>query len=84
MYKNISYHGSGISQVKSHAKCHKEDSKQLKFGIKKQTSVLRKKLELTSENQVVRIIQALLSAENNYSFSSAASYSSRFQIFADS
>ena len=45
--KTFHIDGSGISQIKSHAKCHKEDSKQLKFRIETQTAVLQKNLKLT-------------------------------------
>ena len=73
--------------MKSHAKCHKEDSRQQKFRVENQTAVLQKRIELSLENQVVKakILQTLHFAENNYSFSSAATDSERFQImFLDS
>ena len=85
--KTFHIDGSGIPQVKSHAKYPEEGPKQLKLGIKKQTAVLQKKLELTLENQVVKaeILQALNFGENNYSFFNAASDSVRFEMmFSDS
>ena len=85
--KRFQIDDNGLSQVKSHAKCHKEDPRQQKFRVENQTAVLQKRIELSPENQVVKaeILQALHFAENTYSFSSAATDSERFQImFPDS
>ena len=66
--KTFHIDGSGISQVKSHAKFPKEDLKQLKFEIEKQTALSQKHSELTLEDLVVnaKILQAMHFAENNY------------------
>ena len=75
--KTFHIDGSGISQVKSHVKCRKRGPKQLFWKI----------LKLTPEDQVAKgeIFQALHFAEDNYSFSSAASGSVRFEMmFPDS
>ena len=52
--------GSGVSQVKSHAKTHKEDRNQFKLRIDRQTVSLQKSLEVCSEDKVIQaeILQA--------------------------
>ena len=85
--KRFQIDDSGLAQVKSHAKCHKKDPRQLQFVFENEATVMQKRIRLSSEDQVVKseILQALHYAESNYSFASAATDSARFKImFPDS
>ena len=83
--------GSGISQVKSHDKCHKSKvhNNQRTFVVRNGQTLLEPKetLFLSPEDQVVKveILQALHFVCSNYSFASAQSENERFSaIFPDS
>ena len=82
--------GSGIAQVRSHAKCHKKEfSTQRTFVTQNGESVLspKQKITLSPEDQVVNaeILQALQFADCNYSFASAKTDADRFRkMFPDS
>ena len=85
--KRFQIDGSGLAQVKSHAKCHKEDRRPFQFVIENEAAVMQKRIRLSPEDQVVKseILQALHYAERNYSFASATTDSARFKIvFPDS
>ena len=85
--KRFHFDGSGLAQVKSHAKCHKKDPRQLQFVIENEAAVVQKRIRLSPEDHVVKseILRALHYAESNYYFASAATDSARFKImFPDS
>ena len=89
--KTFRIDGSGIAQVRSHAKCHKKDEfgTQRTFVTQNGESVLslKQKIALSPENQAVNaeILQALHFADCNYSFASAKTDADRFRkMFPDS
>lgn len=90
--KSFKVDGSGVSQVKSHAKTHKEDSSnanQRTFEVTngKVSFQPKRAMALSPEDQVTKaeILQAMHFASSNYSFASASDDGERFQMmFPDS
>ena len=98
--KKFKIDGSGVSQVKSHAKCHKKSStvslpgqrtlvvnnsgSSAKVTLSKQP-VIKQSLPPEDLRLNAEILQALHYVDSNYSFSSASTDSNRFRMmFPDS
>ena len=90
--KSFRIDNSGISQVKSHAKCHKagesmSNQRTFEVGQKGDVSLSKNSIILSPEDKVVKaeILQALHIVNKNLSFASAKEDSLRFQtMFPDS
>ena len=90
--KSFRIDNSGLSQVKSHEKCHKRgetlsSKRTFEIGQKGQISLSKSSFVLTPEDQVVEpeILQALHMVNKNLSFASSKEDSERFHaMFPDS
>ena len=84
--------GSGICQVRSHAKCHTSEKPQNQrtFSVNSSGSLelqAKTNIQLCPEDLVIKaeILQALNFVDNNYSFASAGNDNARFkEMFPDS